>query len=528
MRVLMYLRLSSEDTDLGEKGKVESDSIAHQRWLLTDFVRNHPELCNAELDELCDDGWSGKNFERPGMIELLEQVKRGTVQCIVVKDFSRFGRDYLTVGNYISRVFPFMGVRFISVNDNFDSARPGDIDSLDTSFKTLIYDLYSRELSQKVKVAKAQRAEQGLFLSPFAPYGYAKDEKNRNHLVIDEPAAEVVRRIFQMTLDGYKSSHIAATLNREGIMTPMRYKHDTGISRKWPCVCEDNFWTDGNIGKILRDERYIGTVIYGKRVRKNIGHWDNRAVDKADWIVCEECHDAIISKEDFEAVQNLLAQRPSTPYTPHNNRPLQRKVFCGVCGHAMRRSPKPHPQYRCITHSYTDDYACTGRGIDEADILDAILESIRFYARLAVQLNEINAARQEHSKHEKKNIGKQLISLQNEKLRLDGRLQELYEDFVGGELSREKYLLQKGSITEREQEIAAETARLEKSVAENSMEQSEAIAQYIDYAEIDKLTAEMLHDLVKRVNIYPDDVLEVQLNFTDELEKLREQLNIVA
>ena len=160
MRVLMYLRLSSEDTDIQERNKAESDSIAHQRWMLTDFVQNHPDLCGAELDELCDDGWSGKNFERPGMIELLKQVKHGDVQCIVVKDFSRFGRDYLTVGNYISRVSPFMGVRFISVNDNFDSTRPGDIDSLDTAFKTLIYDLYSRELSQKVKAAKKQRAEQ--------------------------------------------------------------------------------------------------------------------------------------------------------------------------------------------------------------------------------------------------------------------------------------------------------------------------------------------------------------------------------
>lgn len=274
MRVVMYLRISNEDADMRETGKTESNSIAHQRWMLTDFIRNHPDLRDAELDELCDDGWSGKNFERPGMIELLEQVKRGKVQCIVVKDFSRFGRDYLTVGNYISRVFPFMGVRFISVNDNFDSTRPGDIDSLDTSFKTLIYDLYSRELSQKVKAARKQRAEQGLFLSPFAPYGYVKDEKDKNRLVIDEPAAEVVRRIFQMTLDGCKSSQIAAALNREGIMTPMRYKHNMGIDRKWPCICEDNFWTDGSIGKILRDERYIGTVIFGKRLRVQIGHWD--------------------------------------------------------------------------------------------------------------------------------------------------------------------------------------------------------------------------------------------------------------
>ena len=171
MTIAMYLRLSSEDGDLRDSGKAESESISNQRALLQNFIRSHAEFAGAEIREFCDDGWSGKNFERPGFVQLMEEVKAGGIQCIVVKDLSRFGRDYLIVGNYISRVFPFLGVRFIAVNDNFDSTRQADIDSLDTSFKTLIYDLYSRELSGKVRSAKRQRAEKGLFLSPFAPYG---------------------------------------------------------------------------------------------------------------------------------------------------------------------------------------------------------------------------------------------------------------------------------------------------------------------------------------------------------------------
>lgn len=159
------------------------------------------------------------------------------------KSIRRGKTAYLTVGNYISRVFPFMGVRFISVNDSFDSTRPGDIDSLDTSFKTLIYDLYSRELSQKVKAAKKQRAEQGLFLSTYAPYGYVKDSSNKNHLVVDEPAAEIVRRIFQMALDGYSTREIAFTLNQEDVITPMRYKRSMGVLRNWRCISENNCWT---------------------------------------------------------------------------------------------------------------------------------------------------------------------------------------------------------------------------------------------------------------------------------------------
>jgi hypothetical protein len=304
----------------------------------------------------------------------------------------------------------------------------------------------------------------------------------------------------------------------------MRYKHDAGVSRKWPCVCEDNFWTDGNISVILRDERYIGTVIYGKRERVKVGHWSNKAVNKADWVIRENRHEAIVSKEDFDAVQKLLAQRPSNPYTPQRDRPLKRKVFCGVCGHAMRRSVKPRPQYRCSTHTLTDEYACTGHGVDESDILDAILDAIHIYAKLAIRLNKLNAVRQERGKRERKDLGKKLIALQNEKLRLDSRLQELYEGFVGGEISRETYLSQKSSITEREQEIAAETHRLEQSMADSTPEQNEAIIKYVGYAEVNELTADMVNDLVKRVNVYPDDTLEVQLNFADELEELQAQL----
>ena len=161
MRVAMYLRLSSEDGDLKDTGKAESESISNQRGLLQNFISSRPDFSGWEVSEFCDDGWSGKNFERPSFLQMMEQVKQGQIHCIVVKDLSRFGRDYLVVGNYISRVFPFLGVRFIAVNDNFDSARPQDIDSLDTSFKTLIYDLYSRELSAKVKSAKRMRAEKG-------------------------------------------------------------------------------------------------------------------------------------------------------------------------------------------------------------------------------------------------------------------------------------------------------------------------------------------------------------------------------
>ena len=186
--VAKYLRISSEDVMKTEE--TESVSIVNQRHLLDHYLDTHSEFEGWNRIELCDDGWTGTNFERPGMKELLELVKKGRIQCIIVKDFSRFGRNYLTVGDYISRVFPFMGVRFISLGDCYDSSRPSDIDSLSVSFSTIIYDLYSKELSGKVKSARDRLAENGDFLAPAAPFGYAKDPDNAKP---SAPAAALTR-----------------------------------------------------------------------------------------------------------------------------------------------------------------------------------------------------------------------------------------------------------------------------------------------------------------------------------------------
>lgn len=250
-----YVRLSSEDDDLRQGGKLESNSIANQRDLLDAFISRMPELASTNVIEFCDDGWSGKNFERPAVQEMIAQARAGKIQCIVVKDLSRFGRDYLTVGSYISSVFPFLGVRFIAVNDGYDSIRPLDVDSLDTSFKTLLYDFYSRDLSRKVRKAKRFRAQRGDFLSPFAPYGFIKDPEDKNHLLIDPPAAEIVRRIFRMMGSGHPTDQIAKVLNSEAVPTPMLYKRAAGCSRtSWPSVQEENIWTRNIVSKILRDE----------------------------------------------------------------------------------------------------------------------------------------------------------------------------------------------------------------------------------------------------------------------------------
>ena len=227
-QVAIYLRLSKDDGDFSsaEEGKAESNSIHNQRELLLSFLEKHPEM---ELyDEYKDDGRTGTNFDRPDFKRMMKDIRTGVVNCIIVKDLSRFGRDYIECGKYIEKIFPQLGVRFISVNDGFDTASAGSSDSIVIPFKNLINDCYSRDISIKVRSNLDVKRRQGEFISNFAVYGYAKDPKDKNHLIIDGYAAEVVRDIFKWKLEGLSPDRIADRLNQQGILSPMEYKRARG------------------------------------------------------------------------------------------------------------------------------------------------------------------------------------------------------------------------------------------------------------------------------------------------------------
>lgn len=521
MTVAMYLRLSSEDIDLKSGDKTESESISNQRGLLKEFLRGRPEFTGAEILEFCDDGWSGKNFERPAFVQMMEQVKTGKIHCIVVKDLSRFGRDYLVVGNYISRVFPFLGVRFIAVNDGFDSTRQADIDSLDTSFKTLIYDLYSRELSQKVKSAKRQRAAKGLFLSPFAPYGYRKDPQDKNHLLPDPDAAAVVQRIFRLAAEKHAPREIAALLNADGIPSPMRYKQENSCSReRWPSIHESNFWTKGVIYKILRDERYLGTAIYGKRERDMVGLTHSVKKAKADWITVEAAHEGIIEPELFQAAQAELKAFSEKDSPAPNANPLRRKVICGYCGYAMQLVKAKAPYYRCCSAELGLPYGCKTEPVSQTDIQDAVLALIRTYAQCAVDLDRLQAEQRQRIRQAQKQAEKALTALQNRRQQLELLLQNLYEQLIDGSTDREAYLSQKQKITAQLQELTEKDAELKASASVPDADTSPVLERYRQYTELDTLTPAVAKELVQRVVVYPDSRLEVQLNCRDELEAL--------
>jgi len=526
LTIAEYLRISDEDRDMKQSGKDESDSIANQRSLLSDFIGRMPEFGDAEIIEFCDDGWSGKNFERPAVREMLEQVKRGKIQCIVVKDLSRFGRDYLTVGNYISRVFPFMGVRFIAVNDGFDSIRGADIDSLETSFKTLLYDLYSRDLSRKVRHAKKFKAERGEFLSPFAPYGYVKSPDNKNLLVIDAEAAQTVRRIFLMAAEGTSTMQIARTLNGEQVKTPSLYKKEAGCTRReWKTINEENFWTQETVGKILRDERYMGRAVFGKHMRDEVGSIHVVGVKRSEWITVDNAHEGIVTKEEFDRAQEQL--RTLKEYCAGQlgmkGNALYRKVRCGCCGHSMKRENVKNPYYVCKTPRVTDRFSCDVSRIPESALMEAVLSSLRAQAQYAVEAERVWEEKHKHDETDRMEMVRKISGLKESCSALETYIRELYEKLALGEMDKAEYMAAKNSAAKKRDETAAKIRELE-AVLDNMENDGRHRNRFTDcfsqYTQVKELTAEIVSDVLKEVRVYSDDTLSIVWNYREDLERL--------
>lgn len=298
------MRVSKEDA----KDKEESNSVGMQRMLLRKFVAE--KFSDYELSEFCDDGYTGTNFERPGVQKLLEQVRDSRISCIVVKDFSRFARDYIELGSYLEQIFPFLGVRFLSVNDNYDSADyQGGIADIDVNFRNLLYDLYSKDLSLKVRSSLAVRKEQGQYISGNSPFGYEKDPDDRHALVIAQDEAEIVKRIFSLKVEGYSSTQIAGLFNADGIKTPIEFKMEKGRTRRAPKGGKFQ-WSTGTICQILRNEIYIGNIVQ-KKYEKDFVGGRNHIRPREEWLTGYDHHEPIIERAVFEKVQEGRGKRRS-------------------------------------------------------------------------------------------------------------------------------------------------------------------------------------------------------------------------
>ncbi|MBP1736423.1 MAG: hypothetical protein H6Q60_304 [Oscillospiraceae bacterium] len=518
--IVLYLRISLEDADLGQDGKDESNSIANQRALLFDFIGQRKEFEGCTVIELCDDGYSGTNFERPGVKKMVELAKRHEISCIMVKDFSRFGRDYITVGDYVDQIFPFLGIRFISVNDGYDSNDcQGTTSGLDMSFRNIVYAYYSQDLSDKVRSGKRTKAKTGSFLSPFAPIGYRKDEKNRNHLLVEEAGAAIVGRIFELAASGMSVINITRLLNAEQVATPSQLQNKNGCYHKWwTGISEEKMWDKSKVLSILRDERYLGKNIYGKRVRPEAGHTQTKPVKQSEWIVVKGTHEPIVSEDLFRAAENKLRWYEQKDTTASKGHVFSGKIRCGNCGYALRRITKPLPKLFCGTKARKPDCGCFAEYVKESEIANAVFQILCQYVR--VLLDDGMFECQAKANDRIASLQKQISAYQRGNDYFQEQKAELYDEKAAGRITKVQYQ-KKYHTLEAEQEgiklqlekRTAELSDLERRQAdETPMEQS---LRNCFTSEI--LTREMVMEFVDCVYVLHQNAIHVRWRFQKQI-----------
>ena len=520
----VYLRLSREDGDVVSGGKIESNSISNQKELVTDYLKSHPDLKLYSI--YTDDGYSGVNFERPEFQRMLNDIRSGAVNCVVVKDLSRFGRNYIESGRYIEKIFPMLGVRFIAITDNYDSVNETYGNDMIVPFKNLINDAYCRDISIKIRSHMDIKRRNGEYIGAFAAYGYLKDPKNKNHLIVDEYAADVVRDIFAMKLCGLSLQAIADKLNSEGTLSPIQYKKSIGVP------LESSFqkavkpgWSYNAVLRILQNEVYTGTTVQGKSTTPNYKIKKRVHIDKCDWVRVEKTHDAIVSQYDFRLVQSLL--RRDTRVSPDSGRlyPLAGLVFCGDCGAAMWRKVttykgKKYFYYACSGNK-KDKGSCSCHSISEEKLQTAILEMLKNHVKnilsLARAVEIINQAPEESNRIQLQDAR---IEKLKEELAASAKHQKnLYEDYRDGILSRDEYVMLKEQYERDDDRIQDAVRKIEQNRADilaNKTLKSEWLDMIRKYEDAGQLDRNMVISLIDKIEIYEHGVISIHYRFEDE------------
>ena len=514
-----YVRLSREDGD-----KEESNSVTGQKDLIRDFLSRHPEL--RECDMKVDDGYTGSNFDRPAFQKMMEAVRAGKINCIVVKDLSRFGRDHLEAGEYIERIFPFLGVRFIAINDHYDSEhRNVESDELIIPFKNLINEAYCRDTSIKIRSQLEVKRRRGDFIGSFAVFGYLKDPEDKHRLVVDDYAADVVRDIFKWKLAGISAGDIADKLNEMGIPTPMDYKRRLGMryTTKFR-VKEESTWSAGMILRILKNPVYMGVLEQGKVTTPS--YKVKKIVEKPreEWAVVENHHEAIIDRFDFESVQKVLALDTRTGVGGQAVELFSGMVFCGECGASMVRKTVPsgrnkYVYYVCGAHK--SEKSCSPHSLRDHVLEEIVFEALKQHIRQVIDLSDLldmtDIAWLKKAGSQKLNT--RLAKKQEEIDRCQTLLRSLYENLADGVIDREEYQELKKTYTRRkaEAEEQAEGIRTEMAQAMDNSENSRAwMAQFRKHQNITALDRTLVVSLIERIMVYRDKRVEIVYRWQNE------------
>lgn len=534
-KAAIYLRLSKEDGDFSFSGeKLESDSISNQRLLIMEYLKKHPKI--TVVREYCDDGFTGANFERPDFNKMMDAVRAGEIDCIVVKDLSRFGREYIGSGEYIQKVFPRLGIRFIAINDHYDNAQPGAADNeLVLPFKNLMNDSYCRDISIKVRSNLEAKRRNGQFVGTRVVFGYMRSPDNKNQLVIDPEAAPVVQDIFKWKVEGLSPAQIADQLNTANVPSPIEYKKAKG-SKQRTCFQTKQvaLWSAVAIYRILKNEIYTGTLVQGKTTSPN--HKVKKTVTKPsnEWSRTENAHEPIIAPAQFDLVQRLMQDDTRSPVGTKGVHPFSGKIFCADCGSPMvrrvTRTGGHEYAYFICGGNKNDKNSCSSHSIKESVVYDTVLAVVQGHIAaamdMAVAMTQIDNLAWENRELEKINAK---IAFQEEIIDKNRRLKTgAYEDFKSDFISRDEYKIYTArfdqQITEATDTIMSLTGE-RNSVMGGLAEQQGWLSQFKEYENIQELTRRAVVNLVEYVRISEDKEIEVRLLHGDRFASIVDFLN---
>lgn len=517
--VAEYIRLSREDGD-----KAESDSVGNQRKLITDYLKGKDDF--ILYDTYVDDGYTGTNFKRPAFQRMIADIEDGNVNCVIVKDLSRFGRDYIDTGKYLERYFPDSDVRFISITDNIDSFKQA-YDML-LPIKNIFNEQYSRDISKKVHAAMKTKQKAGEFIGAFASYGYRKSSADKNRLVIDEYAAEVVRRIYQMYISGTGKNSIAVALNREGVVCPSEYKKLNGENYKNSHRLDSTtYWTYSTVNRLLQNEMYIGNMVQGRKTQRMRSK--QRFIEKEDWMVVENTHEAIIDKETWEKAQSLLKRRTRNMDLSENTSIFAGFLKCGDCGRALVKKIGSSGHGAGIINYYCGTYVRSGRQYCAPHPMPYLILEKIILEDLQLIIQNIEDLRKIAKQNQTAAITIKRVT-DNEKSRLNAELDKVYklkkavyEDYREGLISKKEFVTYRQDYLKKEDLL---TKQLE-SVKEQQNERATPdifecpwVKRLLELRCVEALDRDIVVEMIHEVKIFENHKIKITYNFSDELESL--------
>ena len=523
-----YLRLSYT-----ENHENESDSIANQKKLIEDYVKEHPDI--ELVSEKVDDGYSGILFDRPAFQEMMQDIMDGKVNCVIVKDLSRLGREYIETGRYLRRIFPAYGVRFIAINDNIDTAHEHAGDDLNISMKNLINDAYCHDISVKTRSALEVKRKKGDYVGACPVYGYRKSEENRNQLVVDEYAARVVRDIFRAKIDGRSAKRIADELNALGVLSPLAYKISRGLPHPKGGFADrpDAKWSATTVIRILQDEIYTGTLVQGRQGTYN--HKLRNVIQKPDeeWIRVKDAHEAIIRKRDFDLVQHIMGLDTRTAPEGEKVYLFSGLLVCGCCGARMTRKTntvggKKYIYYHCPTGK---KHGCTHPVmLREDDLIQCVLASVQAHIKNVVSVDDLlNSISEETINRElvagcKAQIAENRVQLEQIGVFKAG----LYENFVKGMLDKAEYKSLRDGYTERMEELRSAIDQLRQEmerVTDRTSERQKWAQQFREFSNMTELDRRAVVTLIQSIRIISKTELKITFRYQMEYDAALQKLS---